>query len=132
MTLIELLKQIRGIEFRMVTTEGIPLKMYGKSCAVELQLCGDNGNYWVEVRPSIDYDEKVAIIMQMFEEGNSDSIAMAVANQIKQGVIDKACEWLRNNMEYWLGDYNLAEDELEDNQMHYSAMLEALRKAMEE
>jgi hypothetical protein len=35
-------------------------------------------------------------------------------------------------MEYWLGDYNLAEDELEDNQMHYSAMIEELRKAMEE
>lgn len=35
-------------------------------------------------------------------------------------------------MEYWLGDYNLAEDELEDNQMHYAAMLEELRKAMED
>ena len=49
-----------------------------------------------------------------------------------QYAVDKACEWLRNNMEYWLGDYNLAEDELEDNQMHYSAMLEALREAMED
>ena len=79
----------------MVTTEGIPLKMYGKDCEVLLKLCGDNGNYWVEVRSSIDYDEKVAIIMQMFEDGNSGSIAMEVANQIKQGVIDKACEWIR-------------------------------------
>ena len=82
----------------MLTTEGIPLKMFGKSCAVELQLCGDNGNYWVEVRSSIDLDEKVAIIMQMFEDGTNDSIAMAVANQIKQGVIDKACEWLRAHL----------------------------------
>lgn len=98
MTLIELLKQIRGIESRMVTTEGIPLKMFGKDCEVLLKLCGDNGNYWVEVRPSIDYDEKVAIIMQMFEDGTNDSIAMAVANQIKQGVIDKACEWLEIRM----------------------------------
>jgi hypothetical protein len=83
---------------RRVTDANLPLKMYGKSCAVELQLCGDNGNYWVEVRPSIDYDEKVAIIMQMFEDGTNDSIAMAVANQIKQGVIDKACEWLREHL----------------------------------
>ena len=70
-------------------------------------------------------------IMQMFEEGSNDSIAMAVANQIKQRTIDKACEWLRENMEYWLGDYNLAEDELEENQLHYSAMIEELCKAME-
>lgn len=98
MTLIELLKQIRGIESRMLTTEGIPLKMFGKDCEVLLKLCGDNGNYWVEVRSSINYDEKVAIIMQMFEDGTNDSIAMAVANQIKQGVIDKACEWLRENI----------------------------------
>ena len=46
--------------------------------------------------------------------------------------VEKACEWLRENMEYYLGDYNLAEDELEDNQVHYAAMLEELRKAMEE
>lgn len=49
-----------------------------------------------------------------------------------QYAVEKACEWLRENMEYWLGDYNLAEDELEDNQIHYSAMIEELRKAMEE
>lgn len=94
MTLIELLKQIRSIESRMLTTEGIPLKMYGKNCQVKLELYGDNGNYWVEVRTTLDCDEKVAIIMQMFEDGNNDSIAMAVANQIKQRTIDKACEWL--------------------------------------
>lgn len=46
--------------------------------------------------------------------------------------LEKACEWMRENIEYWLGDYNLAEDELEDNQVHYAAMLEELRKAMEE
>ena len=83
---------------RRVTDANLPLKMYGKSCAVELQLCGDNGNYWVEVRSSIGYDEQVAIIMQMFENGNSDSIAMAVANKIKQRTIDKACEWLREHL----------------------------------
>ena len=95
MTLLELLKQIRGIEIRMLTTEGIPLKMFGKDCEVLLKLCGDNGNYWVEVRTTLDYDEKVAIIMQMFEDGTNDSIAMAVANRIKQGVIDKACKFIR-------------------------------------
>ena len=123
MTLIELLKQIRGIESRMLTTEGIPLKMYGKSCAVELQLCGDNGNYWVEVRSSIDLDEKVAIIMQMFEDGTNDSIAMAVANQIKQGVIDKACEWLESNA-YLYGD--------DIDQLHDSALIGDFRLSMEE
>jgi len=46
--------------------------------------------------------------------------------------VDKASEWIRNNLEYYLGDYNLAEDELEDNQVHYAAMIEELRKAMEE
>lgn len=45
--------------------------------------------------------------------------------------LDKVCEWLRNNLEYYLGDYNLAEDELEDNQVHYAAMIEELRKAMQ-
>lgn len=44
---------------------------------------------------------------------------------------DKTCEWLRNNLEYYLGDYNLAEDELEENKVHYAAMLEELRKAMQ-
>ena len=115
----------------MLTTEGIPLKMYGKNCEVNLKLCGDNGNYWVDVRSSIDYDEKIAIIMQMFADGNSDSIAMDVANRIKQGAIDRTCDWLRDNLEYYLGDYNLAEDELEDNQAHYAAMIEELRKAMQ-
>jgi len=94
MTLLELLRQIRWIETRMLTTEGIPLKMFGKDCEVLLKLCCDNGNYWVEVRPSIGLNEQVAIIMQMFEDGNSGSIAMEVANQIKQRTIDKACEWL--------------------------------------
>lgn len=49
-----------------------------------------------------------------------------------QYAVEKACEWLRNNLEYYLGDYNLAEDELEENRVHYAVMLEELRKAMEE
>ena len=96
-TLAELHQECERIG-RRVTDAHLPLKMYGKSCAVELQLCGDNGNYWVEVRSSIDLDGKVAIIMQMFEDGTNDSIAMAVANRIKQGIIDKACEWLKENI----------------------------------
>lgn len=72
--------------------------MYGKNCQVKLELYGDNGNYWVEVRSSIDHDEKIAVIMQMFEDGTNDSIAMAVANQVKQRTIDKACEWLQIRM----------------------------------
>jgi len=99
---------------RRVTDAHLPLKMYGKGCEVELKLCGDNGDYWVEVRSSIDLDEKVAIIMQMFEDGNNDSIAMEVANRIKQGVIDKACEWLDS---YFEDGYDLCDD---------------FRKAMEE
>ena len=89
----------------MLTTEGIPLKMYGKNCEVSLELCGDNGNYWVEVRSSIDHDEKVAIILQMFEDGSNDSIAMDVANRIKQEVIDKACEWMEEEAIHgWIED----------------------------
>lgn len=90
-TLAELHQECERIG-RRVTDAHLPLKMYGKNCQVKLELYGDNGNYWVEVRSSIDYDEKVAIIMQMFEDGTNGSIAMAVANKIKQGVIDKACE----------------------------------------
>ena len=45
--------------------------------------------------------------------------------------VEKGCEWLRQNMGYWLDDCDLAEDELEDNQALYSAMLEALRKVMQ-
>lgn len=93
-TLAELQQECERIGHR-VTDANLPLKMYGKNCAVNLQLYGDNGNYWVEVRSSIDHDENIAIIMQMFEDGNSDSIATAIANRIKQRTIDKACEWLR-------------------------------------
>lgn len=96
-TLAELQQECERIG-RRLTDAKLPLKMYGKNCQVKLELCGDNGNYWVEVRSSIDLDEKVAIIMQMFEDGTNGSIAMAVANQIKQGVIDKACEWLKENI----------------------------------
>lgn len=93
-TLAELHQECERIG-RRVTDANLPMKMYGKDCEVNLKLCGDNGNYWVEVRSSIDHDEKVAIILQMFEDGVNDSIAMTVANRIKQGVIDKACEFIR-------------------------------------
>ena len=96
-TLEELQQECERIDRRVIDAN-LPLKIYGKNCEVNLKLCGDNGNYWVEVRPSIDCDEKVAIIMQMFEDGTNDSIAMEVANRIKQGVIDKACEWLQIRM----------------------------------
>lgn len=127
MTLLELLKQIRGIESRMITAEGIPLKMFGKDCQVKLELCGDNGNYWVEVRPSIDYDEKVAIIMQMFEDGTNDNIAMAVANQIKQRTIDKAWELI----EKLCDSHNIVS--IKNGKYKSSSWLEEqFRKAMEE
>lgn len=93
MTLLQLQELCERIG-RRVTDANLPIKMYGKSCAVELQLYGDNGNYWVEIRSSIDLDEKVAIIMQMFEEGSNDSIAMTVANKIKQETVDKVCDIL--------------------------------------
>ena len=50
MTLIELLKQIRGIESRMLTTEGISLKMYNYDIDLELELQGESGDYWVDVK----------------------------------------------------------------------------------
>ena len=123
MTLIELLKQVRGIESRMLTTEGIPLKMLGKDCEVLLKLCGDNGNYWVEVRPSIGIHDQAAIIMQMFEEGNSDSIAALVADHIEKAVINKACEWLEFNAHLYVDDID---------QLHESALIGEFRKGMEE
>ena len=96
-TLASLQEECWNIGHR-VTDANLPLKMYGKNCQVKLELYGDNGNYWVEVRTTLDYDEKIAIIMQMFKDGSNDSIAMAVANQIKQRTIDKACEWLKENI----------------------------------
>lgn len=81
---------------RQVTSADIPLKMYGKNCEVGLKLNSDNGNYWVEVRPSIEQDEQLAIIMQMFGAGNDASIAIAVANQIKQGTVNKVCDILNH------------------------------------
>ena len=105
-TLAELHQECAKIG-RRVTDAHLPLKMYGKICQVKLELYGDNGNYWVEVRTTLDYDEKVAIIMQMFEDGTNDSIAMAVAKRIKQGVIDKACEWLDS---YFEDGYDLCND----------------------
>lgn len=123
MTLLELLRQIRGIEIRMLTTEGIPLKMFGKDCEVLLKLCCDNGNYWVEVRPSIGLNEQAAIIMQMFEDGNSDSIAALVADHIEKAVIDKACEWLESNAYLYVDDID---------QLHESALIADFRLSMEE
>ena len=123
MTLLELLRQIRGIEIRTLTTEGIPLKMFGKDCEVLLKLCCDNGNYWVEVRPSIGLNEQAAIIMQMFEDGNSDSIAALVADHIEKAVIDKACEWLESNAYLYVDDID---------QLHESALIADFRLSMEE
>lgn len=74
------------------------------------------------------YGEEVKI-------GLRDALRKVYLDGVEYGyqyAVEKACEWLRNNLEYYLGDYNLAEDELEDNQVHYAAMLEELRKAMEE
>lgn len=93
----------------------------------------NNVGYWQE-KSNLEY------ISQRQEHGVNDPYMITEIDEAfnagfdkgYQYAVDKACEWLRNNMEYWLGDYNLAEDELEDNQIHYSAMLEALRKAMEE
>ena len=50
MTLLQLLKQIKNIEFRLLTTEGIPLKMYNYDIDLELELQGENGDYWVNVK----------------------------------------------------------------------------------
>ena len=97
--------------------------MYGKNCQVKLELCGDNGNYWVEVRSSVDHDEKVAIIMQMFEDGNSDSIAALVADHIEKAVINKACEWLESNAYLYVDDID---------QLHESALIGDFRLSMEE
>ena len=50
MTLLQLLKQIKDIEARLLTTEGIPLKMYNYDIDFELELQGENGDYWVNVK----------------------------------------------------------------------------------
>ena len=50
MTLLQLLKQIKGIEAHLLTTEGIPLKMYNYDIDLELELQGENGDYWVDVK----------------------------------------------------------------------------------
>lgn len=79
---------------------------------------------YVEMRKSFGVNDPYALkeIGEAYYEGCEHGYQYA---------IDKACEWLRENMEYWLGDYNLAEDELEDNQVYYAAMIEELRKAMQ-
>jgi hypothetical protein len=130
-TLAELHQECERIG-RRVTDAHLPLKMYGKSCAVELQLYGDNGNYWVEVRTTLDYDEKVAIIMQMFEDGTNDSIAMAVANRIKQGVIDKACEWLNTHSETDYFELIPDANYCGAGKLNKKKMIDDFRKAMED
>ena len=50
MTLFQLLKQIRDIEAHLLTTDGIPLKMYNYDIDLELELQGENGDYWVDVK----------------------------------------------------------------------------------
>ena len=50
MTLLQLLKQIRRIEDHFITTEGIPLKMHNCDIDLELELQGENGDYWVDVK----------------------------------------------------------------------------------
>ena len=121
-TLAELHQECEKIG-RRVTDANLPLKMYGKNCAVNLQLCGDNGNYWVEVRPSIGIPNQAAIIMQMFEDGNSDSIAALVADHIEKAVINKACEWLESNAYLYVDDID---------QLHESALIGDFRLSMEE
>lgn len=116
---------------RQVTSADLSLKMYGKNCEVGLKLNGDNGNYWVEVRPSIEQDEQLAIIMQMFGAGNDASIAIAVANQIKQGVIDKACEHIGNYLGMALSCYPIDIDVLVKDKF-VSKFVDCIRKAMEE
>lgn len=50
MTLFQLLKQIRNIEAHLLTTDGIPLKMYNYDIDIILGLQQDNdGNYRVNV-----------------------------------------------------------------------------------
>lgn len=48
-TLAELQQECEKIG-RRVTDANLPLKMYGKNCQVKLELYGDNGNYWVDVK----------------------------------------------------------------------------------
>lgn len=50
MTLLQLFKQIKDIVSRLHTTEGIPLKMYNCGIDLELELQGENGDYWVDVK----------------------------------------------------------------------------------
>lgn len=91
----------------------------------------NNVGYWQE-KANLEY------IRQRQEHGVNDPCMITEIDEAfdagydkgYQYAVEKACEWLRQNMGYWLGDCDLAEDELEDNQALYSAMLEALRKVM--
>jgi hypothetical protein len=60
--------------------------------------------------------------MQMFEDGTNGSIAMAVANKIKQGVIDKACKWLEQHAYLYVDDID---------KLHESALIGDFRLSME-
>ena len=65
MTLFQLLKQIRDIEAHLLTTDGVPLKMHNCDIGIELELQGENGNYWVDVklkRKPVNIDEFKKVI----------------------------------------------------------------------
>ena len=46
-----------------------------------------------------------------------------------QKAIDFACEFLDNNLEFYLGDYNLASHDYEENEPLYGRLINDLRKA---
>ncbi len=86
MTLFQLLKQIRDIEAHLLTTDGIPLKMHNCDIDLELELQGENGDYWVDVklkRKPISIDEfKEAISKQKVKS------AVVLGNQTRPSMGD--------------------------------------------
>lgn len=61
------------------------------------------------------------------------SIGDVIDDSYKAGfkeAIDKACKWLDRNLEYYLGDYNLASHDFEANQPLYGKLIDELRKHM--
>ena len=49
MTLYDLLKQARDIEYRLTSTV-IPIKLHGRECELKLELKSEGDKQWVEIR----------------------------------------------------------------------------------
>ena len=70
---------------------------------------------------AIKWDEAQRLSNDGYKQGCVDGYKQA---------IEKACNWLDENLEYYLGDYNLASHDFEENQPLYGRLIDELRKHM--